>query len=102
MENSGEEGSADGHWRESVLVEELMTPFLNLSENPLTAVSVQSLADMGYRVDVDVADPWSGVVSAPPRVAGEAPEVIDLRGDVRRGPIVEVDATGRVVRVIRR
>jgi len=102
VENSGEEGSADSHWRESVMGTELMTPFLSITENPLSAITIQSLADVGYRVDVGYADAWNDVVTAPPRVAAEAEEVIDLRGDVRRGPITVVDARGRVVRVIRR
>ena len=45
-------GSGDVHWRESVLMNELMTPVLNGSEpNPLSAITTQSLADLGYTVD---------------------------------------------------
>ena len=65
VENTGEAGSADSHWRESVLVDELMTPQLNSGSNPLSAVTVQSLADLGYQVDVLGADPYSGVFTAP-------------------------------------
>ncbi|MEJ2206425.1 MAG: CARDB domain-containing protein [Gemmatimonadota bacterium] len=101
VENSGDEGSADGHWRESVLGNELMTPGLNIGENPLSAISIQSLADVGYRVDVGQADAYS-FFPAPARVAGADPLIIDLSGDIVRGPLLAVDARGRVVRVIRR
>ena len=101
VENSGQAGSADSHWRESVLVNELMTPRLDVGSNPLSAISIQSLADVGYRVDVGQADPYSRVFTAPALALKRGP-VIDLRGDTRRGPIVEVDQRGRVLRVIRR
>ncbi len=103
VENSGEEGSADAHWRESVLRNELMTPGLNPGSNPLSAISIQSLADLGYRVDVTQADPYGIVFTAAGLVAQQQdPPLIDLRGDTWEGPIFEVNALGRVVRVIRR
>jgi hypothetical protein len=103
VENSGEEGSADAHWRESVLRNELMTPGLNPGNNPLSAISIQSLADLGYRVDVTQADAYGIVFTAAGLAAQQHdPPLIDLRGDVWEGPILEVNALGRVVRVIRR
>jgi hypothetical protein len=103
VENSGEEGSADAHWRESVLRDELMTPALNPGSNPMSAISIQSLADLGYRVDVTQADAYGIVFTAAGLVAQQQdPPLIDLRGDVWEGPILEVNALGRVVRVIRR
>ena len=101
VENSGSEGSGDSHWRESLFGNELMTPAISGSTNPLSAISVQSLADVGYRVEVGLADPYSRVFTAA-APALELGPVIDLRGDVRRGPIYEVDHQGRVVRVINR
>lgn len=99
VENTGQKGSADAHWRESVLVDELMTPVLNLGHSPLSAISIQSLADLGYRVDVGLADPYSRAFTAPALARGP---VIDLRGDIRSGPLVVVDHQGRTIRVIRR
>jgi len=78
-----------------------MTPALNAGSNRLSAISVQSLADVGYRVDASQADPFTLSLSA---VAPLTPgPIIDLRGDTRPGPIpeIEVDKAGRVVRVIR-
>ena len=50
VENSGSPGSADGHWRENVLINELMTPSLgDLGiAHPLSLLTVSSLADHGY------------------------------------------------------
>jgi PKD repeat protein len=55
VENTGGPGTADAHWRESVLGDELMTGYIDTA-NPLSAVTVGSLADIGYRVDVRGAD----------------------------------------------
>jgi hypothetical protein len=48
IENIGGAGTAGGHWRESVLNNELMTGFLNLGDNPLSRITIGSLRDMGY------------------------------------------------------
>ncbi len=102
VENNGDPGSADSHWRESLFGNELMTPSISGSTNPLSAISVQSLADMGYRVDVASADPYNRVFTAAAAAALRRGPVIDLRGDILQGPIFEVDEKGRIVRVINR
>ena len=48
VENIGGPGTRLGHWRESVLNNELMTGFLNLGENPLSRITAASLKDLGY------------------------------------------------------
>lgn len=97
VENTADEGSADGHWRESVLRRELMTPFFNSGQqNPLSAITVRSLADLGYQVDVTKADAFTGITPAPSRVAGSTDRLIDLSGDMVRRPIVAVDQKGRI------
>ena len=102
VENTAEVGSADGHWRESVLAEEIMTPFFVLGlPQPLSAITVESLADVGYRIDISQADAVRKVFTSP-APAPDPRSVIDLRGDIRQGPIIEVDAKGRIIRVIRR
>ncbi len=58
VENSGGAGTADAHWRESVFGNELMTGYLDPGTNPLSAVTVGSLADIGYGVDLGAADPF--------------------------------------------
>jgi hypothetical protein len=98
--NLAKEGSSDSHWRELVLDNELMTPIFDGGrENPLSAISIQSLADLGYSVDVDQAETYSRAFSAPARAPTKDHPIVDLSGDVRRGPIVVVDGKGRVIRV---
>lgn len=59
VENRGGSGTADVHWRESVLGNELMTGFIDFGTNPLSAVSAASLADQGYQVDQTQADAYT-------------------------------------------
>jgi hypothetical protein len=59
VENSGGPGTQDAHWRESVLGNELMTGYLNSGFNPLSRITVASLADLGYQVNLNAADPYS-------------------------------------------
>ena len=54
----GGRGSQDSHWRESVMGNELMTPFSNHGGEPLSAISIQAMADMGYHVDVSQAESY--------------------------------------------
>jgi hypothetical protein len=56
VENSGGEGTRDGHWRESVFDNEVMTGYINAGFNPLSRVTIASLADLGYLVNINAAD----------------------------------------------
>jgi hypothetical protein len=96
--NLADEGSSDSHWRESVLDNELMTPLFDSGiYNPLSAISLQSLADLGYTIDISQADSYSKVFSSPPRSVTTPRPVLDLGDDVRRGPVVVVDQKGRII-----
>lgn len=59
VENSGGVGTRDSHWRESVLAHELMTGFVSAGSNPLSAITIGSLEDIGYEVDYAAADPFT-------------------------------------------
>jgi hypothetical protein len=61
VENTGGSGTADSHWRESVFDAELMTGFTEPEGKamPLSTMTIQSLADMGYRVNVFASDPYT-------------------------------------------
>jgi hypothetical protein len=59
VENTGGPGTADGHFRESVFGNELMTGFLNPGTNPLSRITVGSLGDIGYTVNLNAADAYS-------------------------------------------
>jgi hypothetical protein len=58
VEANGGAGTTLSHWRESVMTNELMTGFINIGTNPLSAVTIESMADLGYTVNVGAADPW--------------------------------------------
>ncbi|HSA55164.1 MAG TPA: leishmanolysin-related zinc metalloendopeptidase [Gemmatimonadaceae bacterium] len=99
LENNAQAGSADTHWRESVLAAELMTPAINAGTNPLSVLTARSLQDMGYAVAASQADPFSITVNV---MAGanvlSAQEL--LLDDVIRAPVHVLDRSGRVVRTV--
>jgi hypothetical protein len=99
VENTGGAGTADAHWRESVFGNELMTGFVDAGANPLSRVTVGSMGDLGYTVNLADADPYT---LAPGLRAFARGPVVELKNDVLRLPLHEVDEAGRVVRVIPR
>ncbi len=95
-------GSLDGHWRESLFGIALMTPTLQSGQvNPLSVVTVASMADLGYGVRYQSADPFV-MPAAMPLVASGPGRTTGLDDDIWKGPIMVVDETGRVVRVVGR
>jgi hypothetical protein len=52
-------GTRDAHWREATFGSELMTGYINGGANPMSRVTVGSLADLGYVVDYAAADSYS-------------------------------------------
>lgn len=59
VENGGGAGTRDSHWRESVFKNELMSGFIAAPNNPLSKVTVASLKDLGYQVDMSAADAYT-------------------------------------------
>jgi hypothetical protein len=98
VENTGGPGTVDSHWRESVFGNELMTGSVN-EVNPLSRVTVASMADLGYTVNLAAADPYT---LAPALRAFSRGPGLELKHDVLRLPLHEVDGAGRVVQVIPR
>ncbi|MCY3699976.1 MAG: Ig-like domain-containing protein [Gemmatimonadetes bacterium] len=116
VENCLGRGSADGHWRESYWTEdlpesdcrdgeallggELMSPLNTLGvDEPLSKITIQSLADLGYTVDVDEAAPYT--LPAPDAARRYDPRrVFEYGDDILRGPITVHDRNGRIVRLI--
>jgi hypothetical protein len=97
VENTGGPGTANGHWRESVLGRELMTGFLNNGSNPLSVLTVRSLTDLGYSVDVSTADPFAVVLTLQ---SGESPATaLRLHNDIFTGPRYTLDRQGRRTRI---
>jgi len=80
VENSGAAGTRDAHWRESVMGHELMTGYLNNGDNPLRKITVGSLADMGYEVNMTAADSYSPPSAAVNFAAGTQQDMDSLYG----------------------
>ena len=96
VEDTGGQGTADSHWRESVFDNELMTGFIGPGANPLSAVTIQSLGDMGYSVNLSAADAYT--LGAAIRLGGSiAGQGFKLHDDIARGPIYTLDQRGAVV-----
>lgn len=90
---------SDGsHWRESVLGAELMTPRYNYDANPLSAITIQSLADLGYRVDVSQADRYSLPAPISGKLVGDQSH--DWGDCSLKGPIYVSDEKGRIIHII--
>lgn len=102
VQNVGNSGSINGHWRESVVNNELMSPFLDAGSNPLSAISVASVGDLGYTVNTAGADAFA--VPFPNALIREgdsaADDKIELVGDILDMPIRFTDETGAVLRVV--
>ena len=103
VENDPNGGTMDDHWRESVFGTELMSSGLRRGvADQLSAITIQSLADIGYTVDVEEADGF--VLPAASNSSARAEggwHAIDLSDDVVPGPAVFYDRHGNVVRVLR-
>ena len=100
VENESGPGGADSHWRESVLGHELMTPYQAIGERePLSLITIQSLADLGYTVKVGLAE-WYQLPQPDAAARATPTRVIPYGDDILRGPITVVDPDGRVVRII--
>lgn len=100
VSNSGASGDKI-HWRYVVFGPEIMAGIAPV----ISAITVQALADLGHVVDVSKADPFalpaaSGAADADrdDRVPRPGLEPID---EIRQYPVIVVDSTGKVVRVIR-
>ncbi len=57
--NTGSVGTREGHWRELVFGDELLTGFLSGIQRPISRMSIAAFEDMGYLVDYTEADPFT-------------------------------------------
>jgi hypothetical protein len=58
VENNLVPGTTDSHWRESTFGNELMTGYVNTGGMPFSAMTIGSLADIGYQVNLLAADTY--------------------------------------------
>ena len=94
VENTGGDGTADSHWRESVFGNELMTGFIGSGGNPLTGMTIGSMQDLGYSVDFASAEPLGFTVSFARAGVPSGPQ---LREMPLRSPILIMAPDGTVV-----
>jgi subtilisin-like proprotein convertase family protein len=80
LANVGGPGTRDGHWRESVLGNELMTGFLDEGPNPLSRLTIAAFEDMGYEVSYDAADAYALPTALELTIAGAGREGADHGG----------------------
>ena len=102
LETGGGQGTRDVHWRESIFRTELMTGFVSGVgiANPLSRMSIGSLGDIGYLVNLSVADAYTvpssaAIALALIREAQGFGAPFELN-DIVRTPIGSVDPNGRV------
>ncbi len=98
VENQFGPGTRDSHWRESILRNELMTGFLNRGANPLSRISIGSLQDMGYTVNLNAGDAYS--LTAQLRYTfpfNDGAYTKRMHNDVLHGDIELIDGNGRTV-----
>jgi hypothetical protein len=70
IEADGGQGTAYSHWDEDLMQNELMTGFSGPGNyQPISAVTIGTLADMGYKVNFNAAEAYS-LQSLPQPVAG--------------------------------
>ncbi len=91
IEGNAGPGSNDAHWRESVFLNELMSPFLDPGINPVSRVTIGQFEDLGYQVNYGAAEPY---LTSGTNVVG--PRIPRIKGDFNRpsrAPVVGVPAT---------
>ena len=95
-----------GHWRGPILGGELMAS--SGGNDIISAITIQSLADLGYVVDVTQAEPYtlpSAAAKASAKIAAPSthaePELSCGVGQ-QREPIYVVDQQGRIIRTLQR
>lgn len=99
VEDTTVTGTGRAHWREPVFRSELMTGYLSGTVHPLSQVTVQSLKDLGYVVNVAAADAFSLATQPTLRADGTAPPVVHLDNDVIPFRPRKVDVrTGQVLK----
>ncbi len=113
VQNLGGVGVWNGHWRDFVFCNELMTAFVDAGKNPLSIVTLASMTDLGYEgVDLAVADEFTVPVGCSSPDAGGARRDVARPGGAWPGArpgsgveillppigVVNVDARRRVLR----
>ena len=94
----GGEGTRDGHWRESVFRTELMTGWIGSGTNPMSTMTIASLRDLGYAVNMAAADAYTLPARTGPNARVEGGTGIRM-SDELIAPRFVVDERGRITRL---
>ncbi len=93
VENTGGEGTRDGHWRESVFGNELMTGWVSAGGNPLSALTIGSLIDLGYGATTSAATGYTFASRSNTAMKHE------LGREIMKRPKFKVDRGGKHTKV---
>ncbi len=97
VENTqGGVGTQDVHWRETTFGTELMTGFIAPGSNPLSLLSIGSLADIGLSINPGEAEPYVQVFTVGGNTTAGA---VEMKDDVFDGPRFSVSPTGVITRI---
>lgn len=104
VEGTGGPGTRDSHWRESTVLNELMTGFLNPVNNPLSAFTAGSFRDLGYVVNDAVTDAFTfqALLQAAPAPLMSFVSGLQLVEGKLTHPIIVIDRQGRTLRRVPR
>lgn len=103
VEGSLEDGSNDTHWDEATFNAEIMTAISEIGAQPISRMTLASLQDGGYQVDLERADDFTLPLCSPdcPEPAPAAPGTA-RPVDVVLHPRAYVTPEGRVIALPRR
>lgn len=102
-------GTRDVHWREPTFGNELMTGFINVSPNPLSAITIGAIQDLGYGVNNSDSDSYTIAVGSimasssgtPSSPAQALPTQQPGWEHMNSAPLFSIDARG-TIRLIRK
>ncbi|WP_224814550.1 leishmanolysin-related zinc metalloendopeptidase [Hasllibacter sp. MH4015] len=94
--NTGGPGTREGHWRELVFGDELLTGFLSGTDRPLSRLSLAAFEDLGYGVDYARADTYALPDFRDLAIMGitEAVRICDLCRMLRPEPVILYERRG--------
>ena len=98
VENTGGTGTANSHWRTSVMQRELMQGFAVNQAQPLSRITVGSLQDLGYTVNLTAAEAFSLTAALRSGFGFDATSGIPYRDLVPDVELKQQRADGSIVR----
>jgi hypothetical protein len=104
LENTGGAGTADGHWRRTIFTPELMVGYIAHvgTPMPLSAMTIEAQADLGYIVNTNVADAYSvpsSVASLLATVRAAQGLAVEDQRDELLLPRFQVTGSGKVTKL---